>query len=310
MARNIVPRISGQETLGTQEKEFGKIYVKEIAGGSLAQIQALLAQYLPLTGGVVTGNITVNPTNEYKACGMNHYRTDGYLEFMGAPDWWKGAALQLYGKDYPRDGFANCFRLSTGDGGCSLIGGPNHGLFWDGILTLGAKYTNRINQIRCAYDDGYFELLGAQSFVGGASIQMYGNSYTKQPHLTGVMRIGCSNHSLCLCPDGRMMWDSTDIGSSGIVAKMLGQTGYIKYASGLIMQWGLSGAPVNHLSEIVFPVAFSTLTYTVIAIAALSVEDYGERSIGLQGQSRTYNGCKLYVARVDSPSAHYFAIGT
>lgn len=232
MARNIVPRISGQETLGTQEKEFGKIYVKEIAGGSLAQIQALLAQYLPISGGVVTGNITFNPTNEYKAGGMNHYVNDGYLE-----------------------------------------------------------------------------ILGAQAFSEGASIQLYGNHYAKQPHLRGVARIGCSNHSLFLCPDGRMMWENNDIGASGVVAKMLGESGYIKYASGLIMQWGLSGAPVNHLSEIVFPVAFSTLTYTVIAIAALGVEDYGERSIGLQGQSRTHNGCKLYVARVDSPSAHYFAIG-
>lgn len=257
----------------------------------------------------MTGNVTVNPQNEYKSCGMNHYRTDGYLEFMGAPDWWKGAALQLYGKDYLRDGFANCFRLSTGDGGCSLIGGPNHGLFWDGILTLGSKHQNHINQIRCAYDDGYFEIVGAQSFVAGASIQMYGNNYTKQPHLTGVMRIGCHNHSLFLCPDGRMMWDSTDIGASGVVAKMLGQTGYIKYASGLIIQWGTSGVPQNHISAITFPVAFSTLSYVVMGIAALGNDDGGERAIGLRSQSKTYHGCEFYTARADSPSAYYFAIG-
>ena len=274
-----------------------------------AALMAALSGYLPLTGGVMTGNVTVNPQNEYKSCGMNHYRTDGYLEFMGAPDWWKGAALQLYGKDYLRDGLANCFRLSTGDGGCSLIGGPNHGLLWDGILTLGSKHQNHINQIRCAYDDAYLEILGSTSFGMGASIQMYGNNYTKQPHLTGVMRIGCHNHSLYLCPDGRMMWDSTDIGASGVVAKMLGQTGYIKYASGLIIQWGLSGVPQNHISAIIFPVAFSTLSYVVMGIAALGNNDDGERAIGLRSQSKTYHGCEFYTARADSPSAYYFAIG-
>ena len=210
MARNIVPRVSGQENLGTPEKEFGKVYARELF-------------------------------------------------------------LQL--------------------------------------LELGAKNADLVNQIRLKYDDGYLEILGSTSFGMGASIQMYGNNYTKQPQLTGVMRIGCSNHSLFLCPDGRMMWDNNDIGASGVIAKMLGETGYVKYASGLIIQWGLSGVPINHISAITSPVAFSTLTYTVIGIAALGNEDYGERAIGMRGQSRTHHGCEFYVARVDSPSAHYFAIG-
>lgn len=218
-----------------------------------AAVMAALGGYLPLAGGVMSGNIILDPQNAYRAGGMTHYRPDGYLEFMGAPDWWKGATLQLYGKDYPRDGFANCFRLSTGNGGSVLLGTPNDGLFWDGIITLGAKNTNRINQIRVAYDDGYFEILGAQSFEDGPSIQMYGKKYTKQPHLTGVMRIGCHNHSLYLCPDGRMMWDNINIGAGGVVAQMLGETGYIKLAGGLIIQWGH-----NANGEVIFPVAFTS----------------------------------------------------
>lgn len=272
-----------------------------------AAVMAALGGYLPLAGGVMSGNIILDPKNAYRAGGMAHYRPDGYLEFMGAPDWWKGAALQLYGKDYPRDGFANCFRLSTGNGGSVLLGTPNDGLFWDGIITLGAKNTNRINQIRCAYDDGYFELLGAQSFVGGPSIQMYGNSYTKQSHLTGVMRIGCSNHSLYLCPDGRVMWDNTDIGGSGIVAKMLGETGYIKYASGLIIQWGTSRAPEGNISRILFPIAFTTTKYIVVANASLNADDDRDSVVNIKWGSRTTTQADLFM--LSAASCFYIAIG-
>ena len=158
MARNIVPRISGQETLGTQEKEFGKIYVKEIAGGSLAQIQALLAQYLPISGGVMSGAIIIG------ACpGM---RKSG-----------KSEELYFYGATTNKDGASFGF--------------------------------------------------------------------------TTVNKSGQSHHLLGL-GDGRLLWDNMNVGMGSVVAASMGASGYIKYASGLIIQWGHTANGM-----IVFPIAFT-----------------------------------------------------
>lgn len=233
MARNIVPRVSGEETLGTPGKEFGAVYTQRIAGGSLEQIKALLAKYLPLSGGAITGVILVG-----NCSGMAKATND--------------RELYLYGGTTNQDGAA--------------------------IGLRGINFTGYGEQLRGSF--------------GIAAV-----------HPSGTV------HTLNGLGDGRLLWDDINIGAGGVVAKMFGQTGYIKYASGLIIQWGLSGSPINHISAITFPVAFSTLTYTVMGIAALGNGDFGERSIGIRGESKTHHGCEFYVARVDSPSAHYFAIG-
>jgi hypothetical protein len=49
-----------------------------------------------------------------------------------------------------------------------------------------------------------------------------------------------------------------DLTGSSIVAKSLGENGYIKYASGLIMQWGVVGFTESGSKEVSFPIGFST----------------------------------------------------
>ena len=48
-----------------------------------------------------------------------------------------------------------------------------------------------------------------------------------------------------------------------IVAKSLGTNGYIKYASGLIMQWGRALIAISS-TQITFPVSFSNTNYIII----------------------------------------------
>ena len=67
-----------------------------------------------------------------------------------------------------------------------------------------------------------------------------------------------------------LTWNGNDLAGSAIVAKSLNQDGYIKYASGLIIQWGIhyfpSGAQITKGSlECMFPISFSKKTLGVVA---------------------------------------------
>lgn len=61
-----------------------------------------------------------------------------------------------------------------------------------------------------------------------------------------------------------LTWNGNDLGSSAIVAKSIGLSGYIKYASGLIMQWGrtdtsqMSESGSGRQVEINLPISFSS----------------------------------------------------
>lgn len=58
----------------------------------------------------------------------------------------------------------------------------------------------------------------------------------------GIFNISAGNgevgHNLMGYPDGRLKWGSNDLAGSAIVAKSFGENGYVKYVSGLIIQWG------------------------------------------------------------------------
>jgi hypothetical protein len=67
-----------------------------------------------------------------------------------------------------------------------------------------------------------------------------------------------------------LTWNANDLGNAAIVAKSLEQNGYIKYASGLIIQWGAlvgfdSGDGVNTWLPKPLPISFSNGTYCIVA---------------------------------------------
>ena len=69
-------------------------------------------------------------------------------------------------------------------------------------------------------------------------------------------------------PDGTLYWNGNDLASAAIVAKSLGYIGYIKYASGLILQWGsVANIAAKVTGHIIFPISFSTsyeILYTTV----------------------------------------------
>ena len=97
-----------------------------------------------------------------------------------------------------------------------------------------------------------------------------------------------------------LTWNNNDIAGSAIVAKSLGDNGYVKYASGLIIQWKIGNIAnfSDSKTTIYFPIAFSNnpsvslfggeVFYSLISISALSVTAranyyYGDKAVVATG---------------------------
>ena len=63
-----------------------------------------------------------------------------------------------------------------------------------------------------------------------------------------------------------LTWNGNDLGAGAIVSKSIGNSGYIKYVNGLIIQW-LSGGPYadsDGLLPLNLPISFSNMNYRVV----------------------------------------------
>ena len=101
--------------------------------------------------------------------------------------------------------------------------------------------------------------------------------------LLGSSAIGSSTRSIYY--DGATLKACADsIGGGGIVAALLGQNGYAKFANGLILQWGSSNV-VNRDTTVTYPVAFSIL-YSVVGAPKSSSNLSGSNSnFGIKSQN-------------------------
>lgn len=79
--------------------------------------------------------------------------------------------------------------------------------------------------------------------------------------LLGSSSIGSSTKPLYY--DGATLKACADsIGGGGIVAQLLEQNGYVKFANGLILQWGYN-SEVNGPTALTFPVSFTSNVYAL-----------------------------------------------
>lgn len=101
--------------------------------------------------------------------------------------------------------------------------------------------------------------------------------------LLGSSAIGSSTKSIYY--DGATLKACADsIGGGGIVAALLEQNGYAKFANGLILQWGSSNV-VNRDTTVTYPVAFSIL-YSVVGAPKSSSNLSGSNSnFGIKSQN-------------------------
>lgn len=91
--------------------------------------------------------------------------------------------------------------------------------------------------------------------------------------LLGSSAIGSSTKPLYY--DGAALKACADsIGGGGIVAQLLEQNGYVKFANGLILQWGYvdDASNYSHTIELSFTIAFKVKPYIIDTIMALKKE--------------------------------------
>lgn len=66
-------------------------------------------------------------------------------------------------------------------------------------------------------------------------------------------------------PTTSLLWNGADLGNSAIVAKSLDDIGYIKYASGLTIQWGYVDITNASRTTVTFPINFAVNVCTFLA---------------------------------------------
>lgn len=105
-----------------------------------------------------------------------------------------------------------------------------------------------------------------------------------------------------------LTWNGNDLAGSAIVAKSIREIGYIKYASGLIIQWGNVGNPNQTTGmEVKFPITFNN---NVICTITPKEANYTAAN---RGKSFLMCSVTLSSFKIEMPEAvtyfNYIAIG-
>ena len=237
--RNIVPRANGEGQLGTAILHWSKLFVDAIYERANLGNNASLGYRQPstaYTAGAIKYHASL-PTGWYLECTTTGTSGSGDLS-ISSP---------AIGSTVSDGTVAWKISRSLSVNGGTLIGG--------GI--------NRIN------DTSYIGLYGATSYLNGAHLLLHGKGSNPAGGFVLNAADGLGNmKSLRGLPNETLTWGGNDLAGSAIVAKSLDANGYIKYASGLILQWGWGthiGKPtVGEIISISLPVSFTSTSYKLI----------------------------------------------
>lgn len=117
--------------------------------------------------------------------------------------------------------------------------------------------------------------------------------------ILGTSAIGSSTKPLYY--DGAALKACADsIDGGGIVAQLLEQNGYAKFANGLIMQWGYT-----NVWTVTFPIAYTQELYSLLCTKA----DYNGSAFAVNTSKRTLKGFTVYQYEGSQASYHYCALG-
>lgn len=151
-------------------------------------------------------------------------------------------------------------------------------------------------------------LKAAPQSDGGPSLALYGlDIQDSQPIIGGfeLVAMGAdrtTTKSLCGYNNGGLTWDGNSLDKSAVVAESLGQTGYRKYASGKIEQWGQIS--ISNDTEVTLPISFQYSSSYQVFIGAFNTSTY---SYGAQPVSAS--SFKAFTSSPQAIGVRYFAIG-
>ena len=170
--------------------------------------------------------------------------------------------------------------------------------------------------INRAINNGFINIIGGTEFNKGCQLVLFGKDYqsgdSSEP--TGGFRFVTATVNdkysyLIGTPNGTLTWNDNNLAGSAIVAQSLGRSGYVKYASGLIVQWIFGIDVANLRNKIALPISFSNATYTV------TIQPYAwhsENSVGsykLVDDYVAFDGFTLQDVSGVGWGANIFAIG-
>ena len=157
-------------------------------------------------------------------------------------------------------------------------------------------------------DNGGLVLRGGTGYRKGALLALFGKDNTNAGRFMLSADNGTNVVDLIGQADASLIWAGNDLGGSAIVAKSLTGNGYIKYASGLIMQWGriVLNANVTTNTE-TLPLSFSTIASIVGSVnytggtsqvRAVNINIHGNSSVTAVMNSGISDGAVsvLYIA--------------
>jgi hypothetical protein len=105
-------------------------------------------------------------------------------------------------------------------------------------------------------EEEWFNIYGGPKSTQSCGILQLGNANGRFNLIAKTIGDTIQSGEMCGYPDGRLTWNGNDLAGSAIVAKSLSANGYVKYASGLIIQWGTTQiTSIPH--TINFPIPFT-----------------------------------------------------
>lgn len=158
----------------------------------------------------------------------------------------------------------------------------------DGLANIQAKQlANRTQWLKDNYlkrsgaqftDDQLIQILAGTSYENGTTLSLntvknIENSSQKYDFsiATGQNSDTATRKHFTGFSDGRLLWNDNDVAGSAIVAKSLDANGYIKYASGLIVQWGKLDFSATSKWQ-AFPITYTQIPIVISSLAGAGAE--------------------------------------
>ena len=217
--------------------------IEEVETGASSQLssldsslRALIAQEaakcLKLTGGTMTGMITVSGINEFIKRDVNN----GRLVFLGGPDWPRCASLELWGGDA---GGQTRINAQDGTNGASFVLYPTGAAQISGrdvITSAGGTLTGSllVPNILSSANDG-FGLYGGNAWRTGGYIELGGPNHTHPNH---IQIVGGSRQVLEDLGEGWKIEGSDILRNYSMWHS--GDNGYFLMTNSILLQWGFS----------------------------------------------------------------------
>lgn len=211
-------------------------------------------------------------------------------------------------------------RVANGPGGA--VKSPTDTETWSRLFTSaggtmsGAVTHSNTVVIKKTVDNAEIQILGSSSYSNGAALILFGKDNSSNPgrfHLRTGDGSGTAPY-LSGSASGSLEWGGQSL--EIVDAKSIGQSGYIKYKSGLMMCWGTfsipSAAPADG-KEVTFPTAFTaepmialTTRFASVGSAITSFKVYPRSNTGFTAYLRVWNGSTLLW---DYGNCGYIAVG-